>query len=37
MWFRLLRREAEAARDLKLGLVPEAEAPGAEAEARPGA
>ncbi|MFE7626355.1 SURF1 family cytochrome oxidase biogenesis protein [Streptomyces sp. NPDC057509] len=27
MWFRLLRREAEAARDLKLGLVPDAEAP----------
>lgn len=36
MWFRLLRREAEAARDVRLGLVPEAEpapspAPGAEA------
>lgn len=27
MWFRLLRREAEAARDLELGLVPDAEAP----------
>ncbi|MFH8513710.1 SURF1 family protein [Streptomyces gelaticus] len=26
MWFRLVRREAEAARDLQLGLVPEAEA-----------
>ncbi|MFF8613590.1 SURF1 family protein [Streptomyces sp. NPDC015350] len=26
MWFRLVRREAEAARDLRLGLVPEAEA-----------
>ncbi|MCX0244662.1 SURF1 family protein [Streptomyces drozdowiczii] len=26
MWFRLLRREAEAARDVRLGLVPEAEA-----------
>ncbi|MFE6764020.1 SURF1 family protein [Streptomyces sp. NPDC057689] len=36
MWFRLLRREAEAARDLALGLVPETEAPGTEAEA-PGA
>ncbi|MET7344209.1 SURF1 family protein [Streptomyces sp. NPDC087866] len=31
MWFRLLRREAEAARDVQLGLVPEAETPGAEA------
>ncbi|MEU2250007.1 SURF1 family protein [Streptomyces sp. NPDC019224] len=27
MWFRLLRREAEAARDLKLGLVPDTENP----------
>ncbi|WP_406095349.1 SURF1 family protein [Streptomyces sp. NBC_01013] len=27
MWFRLLRREAEAARDLKLGLVADAETP----------
>ncbi|THA62912.1 SURF1 family protein [Streptomyces sp. A0958] len=27
MWFRLLRREAEAARDLALGLVPDTEAP----------
>lgn len=27
MWFRLLRREAEAARDLELGLVPGSEAP----------
>ncbi|WP_405937562.1 SURF1 family protein [Streptomyces sp. NBC_00726] len=40
MWFRLLRREAEAARDIRLGLVPEAETatpsvPGAEV--RPGA
>lgn len=28
MWFRLLRREAEAARDLRLGLIPDAEATG---------
>ncbi|MFC8532577.1 SURF1 family protein [Streptomyces sp. NPDC057249] len=37
MWFRLLRREAEAARDVRLGLVPEAETsapPAPEAEAR---
>lgn len=27
MWFRLLRREAEAARDLKLGLIPDEDAP----------
>ncbi|PZT72663.1 MULTISPECIES: SURF1 family protein [unclassified Streptomyces] len=27
MWFRLVRREAEAARDVKLGLVPDTEAP----------
>lgn len=40
MWFRLLRREAEAARDVRLGLVPEAEPaspPAPEAEIRSGA
>ncbi|MEU6870769.1 SURF1 family protein [Streptomyces sp. NPDC046751] len=36
MWFRLVRREAEAARDLQLGLVEEEET-GAEAEAGTGA
>lgn len=34
MWFRLLRREAEAARDLALGLVPE-ETDGTESEETP--
>ncbi|MGR8009248.1 SURF1 family protein [Streptomyces hypolithicus] len=34
MWFRLMRREAEAARDLALGILPEGEvAPGGEAGA----
>ncbi|MGW2475372.1 SURF1 family protein [Streptomyces sp. NPDC001665] len=40
MWFRLLRREAEAARDVRLGLVPGAAAvslPVPEGEAVPGA
>ncbi|MFF1922663.1 SURF1 family protein [Streptomyces sp. NPDC058221] len=40
MWFRLVRREAEAVRDVRLGLVADAEAaatkPGPEADAEPG-
>ncbi|MFE7665575.1 SURF1 family protein [Streptomyces celluloflavus] len=37
MWFRLFRREAEAARDAALGIVPADEAPGTPAAAEPDA
>lgn len=35
MWFRLVRREAEALRDIELGLVPEDPAAGPEGPAAP--